>query len=604
MVKMVAGRGALVKKYTAGLGFEPRLADPESAGLPLADPALFSIINIIICEAFVKLCYNFKIMQKTTDFLIIGGGIAGLSAALEAGKYGKVTVLTKGKIGETATEKAQGGIAAAIDHLRDSTQFHFEDTLEAGAGLCNEEAVKVLVTEGVERVKELIEMGAQFDKAETEAGGVKYALNLEGAHKRRRILHAGDETGAEIEKTLAGRVMSEGKVEVHPQMTGLDLILEDGRCRGASALDQKTGTIVSYLSGATILATGGICQVYLYTTNPSLATGDGVAMAYRAGAQVTDMEFVQFHPTALVQFKQFEDIIALPQFLISEAVRGEGGVLINNKGERFMEKYHVDMELAPRDVVARSIFEEMKTTGDDHVFLSLKNMDPEKTKHRFPMIYRTCLERGLDITKDNIPVAPAAHYFMGGIKTDTDGRTNIPGLYAAGECASTGVHGANRLASNSLLEGLVFGHRAAIAAKNLTLSRLTSGHPSPQSGEGNYLKNSPLHYMERGAGVRVKNTDLQRYKLIIKSAMWNGVGIMRSKENLEAALHKLDQVERSLSAFTPVSAEEIELKNMLLIGNLITHAALDRTESRGAHFRADYPNPDDLHWKKHLVYSI
>jgi len=522
----------------------------------------------------------------SADLLIIGGGIAGLSAALEASKYGKVIVLTKGKIGETATEKAQGGIAAAIDKVSDSTRFHFEDTIAAGAGLCDEKAVEVLVTEGVPRVKELIEMGAQFDKAETEAGGTEFALNLEGAHKRRRILHAGDETGAEVERTLGRRVISEGKVEVHQQMIGIDLIIDQGRCIGATVLDSKSGTVINYLAKATLLATGGVCQTYLYTTNPSFATGDGVAMAYRAGAEVIDMEFVQFHPTSLVQFKQFEDLVALPQFLISEAVRGEGGILLNNRGERFMERYHDLLELAPRDIVSRAIFEEMKKTNDDHVFLSLKGSDPEKIKHRFPMIYRTCLERGLDITKDNIPVAPAAHYFMGGIRTDIDGKTNVAGLYAAGECASTGVHGANRLASNSLLEGLVFGHRAAQSVKS------EFGMRSAELGARNSALTRP----------HLSATEAQRYKLVIKTAMWNGVGIVRSKESLEAAMKKLDLLEKHLN-FVPSSAEELEIKNMLLVAKLITRGALDRTESRGAHYRTDYPNKDDVVWKRRLVYK-
>ena len=521
------------------------------------------------------------------DFLIIGGGIAGLSAALAASKYGKVILLTKGKIGETATEKAQGGIAAAIDQVSDSTQFHFEDTIAAGAGLCNEAAVKVLVTEGVDRVKELIGLGAQFDKAETEAGGTEFALNLEGAHKRRRILHAGDETGAEIEKTLGRRVVAEGKVAIHQQMMGIDLLIENGKCIGATALNHQTNQIFNYLAKATMMAAGGVCQTYLYTTNPQFATGDGVAMAYRAGAEVTDMEFVQFHPTALVQFKGFEDIVALPQFLISEAVRGEGGVLLNDKGERFMEKYHVKMELAPRDIVARSIVEEMKATGQDHVFLSLKQIAPEKVKQRFPMIYKTCLARRLDITKDNIPVAPAAHYFMGGIRTDIDGKTNVNGLYAAGECASTGVHGANRLASNSLLEGLVFGHRAALSAKS-------------DFAQSSPLLSTPYSLPPK---PRLKEFEVQRFKLVIKSAMWNGVGIIRSQASLEEALSKLKKVEAQLN-FSPVSPDELELKNMLLVAKLITQAALDRTESRGAHYRTDYPQKNDVNWKKHLVYQL
>ena len=459
-------------------------------------------------------------MDQQCDLLIIGGGIAGLTAALQASKSCNVILLTKGKIGETATEKAQGGIAAAIDKIKDSTQFHFEDTLEAGAGLCDEAAVRVLVTEGVDRVKELIELGAQFDHAETEAGG-GFALALEGAHKRRRILHAGDETGAEIERTLGHRVVSEKKVAIHQQMMGIDLLLDHGRCYGATVLDLKSGTVINYLAKAVLLATGGVCQTYLYTTNPSFATGDGVAMAYRAGAAVTDLEFVQFHPTSLVQFKEFEDIVALPQFLISEAVRGEGGILLNNKGERFMEKYHDQLELAPRDIVSRAIFEEMKQGGTDHVFLSLKGIDPEKIRQRFPMIYKTCLERGLDITKDNIPVAPAAHYFMGGIKTDLDAKTNIPGLYAAGECASTGVHGANRLASNSLLEGTVFGYRAAVSAKALIANspHLPAGRHGLSVGNQNNvsLPNKP----------NLKEIEIQRFKLVIKTAMWHGTGIVR-----------------------------------------------------------------------------
>jgi len=479
-------------------------------------------------------------MEKSCDLLIIGGGIAGLNAALEASKFCQVIVLTKGKIGETATEKAQGGIAAAIDQYQ-------------------------------------------------EAGGTQFALTLEGAHKRRRILHAGDETGAEIEKTLGRRVVAEKKVQIDQQVMGFDLLIRNGRCFGATAYDQKSGEIVTYNAKVVLLATGGVCQVYLYTTNPAFAVGDGVAMAYRAGAAVTDMEFIQFHPTALVQFKQFEDIVALPQFLISEAVRGEGGVLLNNRGERFMEKYHTHMELAPRDIVARAIFNEMKETNDDHVFLSLKEINPDKIKHRFPMIYRTCLERCLDITKDNIPVAPAAHYFMGGIKTDLKAMTNIPGLLAAGECASTGVHGANRLASNSLLEGLVFGYRAALTADREI--RNFKPEADPKTPNINYAK------------PRLSQIEISRLKLVIKTAMWHGVGIIRSASSLQEAQHKLARVEKQLPDKT-IAPEELELKNMLLVAQLTTRGALDRQESRGGHFRADFPARDDQHWKKHLVYQL
>jgi L-aspartate oxidase len=296
------------------------------------------------------------------------------------------------------------------------------------------------------------------------------------------------------------------------------------------------------------------------------------------------MEFVQFHPTALVQFKQFEDIVALPQFLISEAVRGEGGVLLNNRDERFMEKYHVQLELAPRDIVSRAIFQEMQATGSDHVHLSLRGIDPDKIRHRFPMIYKTCLERGLDITKDNIPVAPAAHYFMGGIKSDLDAKTNVPGLLAAGECASTGVHGANRLASNSLLEGTVFGYRAAITAKTFLYSpHLSVGNQS--------LMLKP----------NLKEVEIQRLKLVIKTAMWNGAGIVRSAGSLAAARKKLEIVKDQLP-INPGSVGELELRNMLQVAELITRGALERTESRGAHYRSDFPGTDDRLWRKHLVY--
>jgi len=514
----------------------------------------------------------------TCDFLIVGGGIAGLSAAIEASKHGSVIVLTKGKIGEGSTEKAQGGIAAAIDKIQDSTEFHLEDTLAAGAGLCDKQAVRILVTEGVERVKELIEMGAQFDRAETEAGG-GYALALEGAHKRRRILHAGDATGEEIQKTLGSKVVREKLASIYQHTIGLDLIIEDGRCLGIKTLDLKTNEIKTFLAKATIITTGGFGQVYQYTTNPEVVTGDGVAMAYRAGAAVQDMEFVQFHPTSLVHSEELKELIALPRFLISEAVRGEGGVLLNEKGERFIS------ELAPRDIVSRAIFKESQTGEHNHVYLSLAGIGAENIKKRFPVIYKTCLEKGLDITQDKIPVAPAAHYSMGGIKTDVDGKTNITGLFAAGECASLGVHGANRLASNSLLDGLVFGHRAAIAA-----TKAQSIAPSPQS---------PAPIPQHSSQLTPHTSHL---KLVIKSTMWQEVGIIRSKESLTKALKKINEVESRINN-NPLSREEIELRNLTLVAKLITQAALDRIESRGAHFRADHPKKDDKHWQKHLVYQ-
>ncbi|MBN2058588.1 MAG: L-aspartate oxidase [Candidatus Saganbacteria bacterium] len=524
--------------------------------------------------------------MQQSDTLIVGGGIAGLSAAMEAAKHGSVTLLTKGKIGETATEKAQGGIAAAIDEIQDSTEFHFEDTIAAGAGLCDEKAVRILVNEGVQRVKELIEMGARFDRAETEAGG-GFALALEGAHKRRRILHAGDATGEEIQRTLGWRVVSDNLAEIRQHTIGIDLILDNGRCIGLKALNIKQNTVEDFLARSVIITTGGLGQTYLYTTNPEVATGDGIAMAYRAGAEVTDMEFVQFHPTSMVQFEELKDIIALPRFLISEAVRGEGATLLNIKGERFMQKYDTQGELAPRDIVSRAIFNEMKQTNANHVFLSLAKLGADRIKKRFPVIYKTCLERGLDITKDNIPVAPAAHYFMGGIRTDVDGKTNIPGLYAAGECASLGVHGANRLASNSLLDGLVFGYRAARAASSIIdYPHLNAGNRA--SSQGNNLK--------------LSETDIQRFKLIIKSNMWKNVGIERSAATLKQAMKMVNEVAKRFDHM-PTTKEEVELRNLALVAGLISRAALDREESRGAHFRLDFPKSDDKNWKRHLVYK-
>ena len=391
------------------------------------------------------------------DYLVIGGGIAGLSAAIEASHHGKVILLTKGKTGETATEYAQGGIAAAVDEQQDSPLFHMQDTLDVGAGLSDAEAVKILVTDGVKRVHELVKMGVKFDKI-----GDVYELALEGAHSHRRILHAGDATGSEIERALAARLLKEKLVDVRNFIYGKDLIINKGRCIGAHAIDIQNNTNLIFLAKATILCTGGLGQVYLHNTNPSFATGDGIAMAYRAGAEVTDMEFVQFHPTTL-----FIHGVVETRFLISEAVRGEGAVLENINGERFMPRYHLLKDLAPRDIVSRSILEEMKKTNSDHVYLNLAPIGADKIPKRFPKIYEECLKHGIDITKAKVPVTPAAHYFMGGVKIDTEGRTNIQGLYAAGEVSSAGIHGANRLASNSLLDGLVFGYRAAINASVL-----------------------------------------------------------------------------------------------------------------------------------------
>lgn len=520
-----------------------------------------------------------------SNFLIVGGGIAGLTAALTASKYGKVILLTKGKTKETATEKAQGGIAAAIDKEKDSTKYHFEDTMAAGAGLCDEKAVKVLVKDGVIRVKELIEMGADFDRSKSG-----FELNIEGAHGKRRILHAGDYTGQEIARTLAAKVIKNKNIEIKKFIFGKDLIIKNNKCMGIDAFDIKTNKILRFLSPSTIIATGGVCQIYLYTTNPDFATGDGIAMAYRAGAVVRDMEFVQFHPTALVQFKKLGEEVAFPQFLISEAVRGEGAVLLNKYGKRFMEKYHAKAELAPRDIVARAIVEEMEKTSSKNVYLNFSSIDPEKVKKRFPTIYKTCKKAGLDLTGDNIPVAPAAHYFMGGIVTDLNGATNIPGLWSAGEAASSGVHGANRLASNSLLEGVVFGHRAAISAAKYVKRIKNFVIPKDKIQIDEKQKN-------------ISSKEIKNFKLKIKKLMWGNVGIVRFKNKVIEAIKELEKIETKFNIVS-INKDINEIRNMALIGKLVAKAAIDRQESRGAHFRTDYLLKDDKHWKKHLIYHF
>ena len=521
-----------------------------------------------------------------TDLLIIGGGIAGLMAAISASEYSShITIVTKGELEDTATEKAQGGIAAAIDEIGDSTKFHFEDTILAGCGLCNKEAVNLLVNQGVLRVKELIELGARFDKAESE-GVFGFSLALEGAHRRRRILHAGDTTGAEIARTLLAKVQENKKITILKETLALDLIIEERICKGVVFYSSKDKKVFEIKSGATILATGGLGQVYLYTTNPEVATGDGVAMAYRGGADISDMEFIQFHPTSLIQNKEFEDIIALPQFLISEAVRGEGGILLNAKGERFMANYHERGELAPRDVVARAIFSEMKKNNSNFVLLDLSKIGEEKIKKRFPVIYKTCLDRNFNITRNPIPVAPAAHYSMGGIKTGLDTKTNIQCLFAAGECSSVGVHGANRLASNSLLEGLVFGHIAGIESSKCEKKRISTSYIKKYSDSTNLTKN-----------------ELKRIVLTLKSNMWSNVGIIRNGKGLRFSMRKIDEL-LGLFESEIKQVKEIEAINMLTCAKLISKGALEREESRGAHYREDFPQRDDNMWQKSLIYNI
>ncbi len=509
--------------------------------------------------------------RRRTDFLVIGSGIAGLYTALKASSFAKVTVLTKKKMGDTNTERAQGGIAAAI-HSTDSPALHRADTLEAGAGLCNVSAVEVLVNEGPDRVRELIELGANFDRLDGEL-----AFTREAAHSRRRILHAGDSTGEEIQNTLARSILRENKVEFLEDNMVVDLLTHDNKCYGALVWDNIKKEIFVYYANVVVLAAGGAGQVFRNTTNPEVATGDGIALAFRAGAAVMDMEFVQFHPTALC-------IPGAPRFLITEAVRGEGGVLRNIHGERFMPKYHPGAELASRDIVARAIFTEMAATNSSHVYLDLSRMAGEKVKKRFPTITKTCAQYGIDVVNEMIPVAPAAHYMMGGVQTNLDGETSVNGLYACGEVACQGVHGANRLASNSLLDGLVFGYRIVESSR----SRFKD-MPEAVELEFAYTELLPCRAGVT-AGIRQKIQDI----------MWEKVGIVRSEDRLKEALDELSRLE-SVLLHEAGNMEDMETYNILTVGKLIAQAALLRTESRGGHYRTNYVMRDDVHWKQHMV---
>lgn len=507
-----------------------------------------------------------------TDFLVIGSGVAGLRAAVELTRYGNVLVVTKDSPTESSTEYAQGGVAVALSD-EDEVGIHLEDTIKAGDGLCREEAVKVLVEEGPERIRELIEWGASFDRE-----GTKLAFTMEAAHSRKRILHAqGDSTGKELERVLIQKCRTLPTLQRLPFCTAIDLIIEEGKCRGAYVLRDSDTLVVR--AKATLLATGGAGQVFSRTTNPAVATGDGMAMAYRAGAVLEDMEFVQFHPTALF-------VPSAPQFLLSEAMRGEGAILRDINGQPFMREHHPSGELAPRDVVSRAIVSRMVETRSMHVYLDLTHIDADFIRRRFPRIHATCLRYNVDITKDRVPVSPAAHYIMGGVKTDLDGATTIPGLYAAGEVACTGVHGANRLASNSLLEGLVYGFRAGSAA-----ARYAAGMPPAASApdKGNEPGTVPFS---------ASPLPLEEIRDSLKRLMWERVGIIRCGKSLDEARETLTRWSGILDAEFATRAG-LELKNMLTVSLLITEAALLRKGSVGAHYRSDYPAPGE-NWQRHI----
>lgn len=510
-----------------------------------------------------------RLPRIETDVIVIGAGIAGLYTALKASENNRVLMITKKSLFDSNTRYAQGGIAAVISD-EDSPDFLAQDTLIAGAGLCDAAAVNVLVHEGPQGVHELIRFGTNFDEEDGQ-----FALTKEGAHSQRRILHAnGDATGYEIVRALAEKVKADPTLELWDDHFVLDLLTQDGECRGA-IVQKPDGSRVAVYGRATILCSGGTGQLYRYTTNPEVATGDGVAMAYRAGADIRDMEFNQFHPTSLCY-------PGAPRFLISEAVRGEGAYLRNIRGERFMESYHPQLELAPRDVVARAIVSEMEATKSTYVYIDITHETPELIKHRFPTIHEYCLNYGLDMTTDWIPVAPAAHYMMGGVKTDLQGETSIRRLFACGEASSTGVHGANRLASNSLSEAIVFGQRIVDVINNLTPISTTADNHSGS---------------ERSS---VLTGALIERRLKLQKGMVRYAGLRRNRTGL---LKGLEELKRQLPLFQLALSkrEELEYANLLTCALLVTEAALNREESRGGHYREDFPERDDANWRVHTI---
>ncbi len=533
-------------------------------------------------------------MSKNTDFLVIGSGISGLSFALKASQLGRVTIVTKKAKVDTATNLAQGGIAAVLSE-EDSFELHIKDTLRSGAGLCKEDIVRMVVENGPARIHELLETGVQFKMDERNSGTLD--LGKEGGHSARRIAHALDLTGSEIENVLLEAASNNPAITLLENHLAIDLLISSrvgvgnvnkpfaDRCLGAYVLDREDGSVAAWRSKVTVLCSGGAGKVYLYTTNPDIATGDGISMAFRAGAKVANLEFVQFHPTCLYHPKA-------KNFLISEAVRGEGARLIDEHGKPFMEKYDSRGDLATRDMVARAIDSEMKASGDDCVYLDISHKEPEFIKKRFPNIYRTCFSYGIDMTKEPIPVVPAAHYMCGGVVTDRMGRTSLENLYALGETANTGLHGGNRLASNSLLEAVVFAHQAFLQCQS-------------DWDKLKLEKNPSVPEWQPGAARKMTECVLISHNWDqIRRLMWNYVGIVRSEKRLQLVQKRLAPILKEVTQHYRdylLTPDLVELRNLALVADLIVQSALLRKESRGLHYMIDYPEKDDTNWLKDTI---